>query len=190
MIRRLLIISLSLLAADAAAVRAEDARAAQLTYDPWTKLCFPRTDGNSDCFVSAAARGACHRSGGGVSVWIRDERQLHLVTNFATRRPLDGGISVRIDQDAPIEIAHADCFGLGCRGTLPIDEAFIERLKQSRTIAIEATDTVHQKLSLSFPLAGFATAYDGPPGSPPRAREDIAGEKPAEQQAKAPECRD
>ena len=188
MIGRLLIISLSLLATDMS--RAEDPRATQLTYDPWTKLCFPRADGNSDCFISAAARGACRPSGGGISVWIRDNKQLHLVTSFATRRPIDGGIGVRIDQDAPIEIPHADCFGLGCRGTLPIDGALVERLKQSRTIAIEAGDTTHQKLSLSFSLTGFATAYDGPAGSPPKAREDGTGDKKPEQQAEALECRD
>jgi len=41
------------------AAEADDPRAMQLTYGPWTKLCFKRADDNSDCFISAAARGAC-----------------------------------------------------------------------------------------------------------------------------------
>ena len=38
------------------AAKADDPRAMQLTYGPWTRLCFKRADGNSDCFISSAAR--------------------------------------------------------------------------------------------------------------------------------------
>jgi invasion protein IalB len=169
------------------AAKADDPRAMQLTYGPWTKLCFKRADGNSDCFISAAARGACHPSGGGVSISIRDEKTLSLLANFSTKRTLAGGISVQIDQDTPILISHPECFGLGCRGKLDIDRKFIERLKHSRTIAIEATDAVHQKLNLSFSLAGFAAAYDGPAGDPPKVRDEaVTGDK-MEQSTKQPE---
>ncbi len=166
------------------AVKADDPRAV-LSYGPWTKLCFKRADSNSDCFISAAARGACTPSGGGVSISIRDEKTLSLLASFGTRRTLQGGISIQIDQDAPIVISHPECFGLGCRGKIDITNEFIERLKRSRTIAIEATDTVHQKLSLSFSLAGFAATYDGPAGDPPKVRDETIpgnGIKQPEQQ--------
>src|SRR5260370_9097491 len=67
------------------AAKADDPRAIQLTYGPWTKLCFKRADGNSDCFISAAARGGCHPSGGGVSLSIRDHNTLNLRANFGTQ---------------------------------------------------------------------------------------------------------
>jgi len=179
------------------AAKVDDPRAMQLTYGPWTKLCFKRTDGNSDCFISAAARGACHPSGGGVSISIRDEKTLSLLANFGTKRALEGGIGVQIDQDTPILISHPECFGLGCRGKIDIDRDFIERLKRSRTIAIEATDASHQKLSLSFSLAGFVTAYDGPAGDPPKVRDETAtgdkmkqSTKQSEQQKQAFECQE
>ena len=155
------------------AVQAGDPRALQLAYGPWTKLCFKRADGNSDCFISTAALGTCRPSGGGLSISIRDQKILSLLANFGTRHTLERGISIQIDQDVPIVIPHAECFGLGCRGKLDIDNQFIERLKQSRTIAIEATDTGHQRLRLSFSLADFAQAYDGPEGDPPKVREEI-----------------
>ncbi len=170
------LVLLSLIAAypvfGGSAVKADDPRVMQLTYGPWTKLCFKRADGNSDCFISAAARGACTPSGGGVSISIRDQKTLSLLANFGTMRALEGGISVQIDQDAPIVIPHPECFGLGCRGKLDINREFIERLRRSRTIAIEATDTAHQKLNLSFSLADFAVAYDGPAGDPPKVRDE------------------
>ena len=177
------------------AAKADDPRAMQLTYGPWTKLCFKRADGNSDCFISAAARGACRPSGGGVSISIRDEKTLSLLVNFATRRTLESGISVQIDQDAPIPISHPECFGLGCRGKLDIDSEFIERLKHSRRIAIAATDAADQKLDLSFSLAGFAAAYDGPASDPPKVRDEtVTGDKmkqptkQPEEQKQASEC--
>ena len=149
-------------------VKAEDARAMQLSYGPWTKLCFKRADGNSDCFISAAAHGACRPSGGGVSISVRDEKTLTLLASFGTKRTLEGGISIQIDQDTPIVIAHPECFGLGCRGKIDIDGGFVERLKRSRTIAIEAIDAVHQKLSLSFSLAGSPRPMTGLPAIRPR----------------------
>jgi invasion protein IalB len=169
------------------AAEADDPRAMQLTYGPWTKLCFKRADDNSDCFISAAARGACTPSGGGVSISIRDKKLLSLLVNFGTRRTLEGGISVQIDQDATIPISHPKCFGLGCRGKLDTDGKLIERLKRSRTIAIEATDAAHQKLSLSFSLADFAQAYDGPAGDPPKVRDETAAGDKMKQLMKEPE---
>src|SRR5258708_5859598 len=105
------------------------------------------------------------------TVSFRRRREAHArLPVAASRSPF--GISVQIDQDAPIVIPHPECFGLGCRGKLDINREFIERLRRSRTIAIEATDTAHQKLSLSFSLADFATAYDGPAGDPPKVRDE------------------
>src|SRR5260370_17159824 len=77
------------------AAKADDPRAIQLTYGPWTKLCFNRADGNSDCFISAAARGACHPSGGGVSISIRDPKTLSLLPNLAPHPPLHARITVQ-----------------------------------------------------------------------------------------------
>ena len=41
-----------------AAEAASDPKAAQLTYQPWAKICVNRPDGNSDCFTSSGAKGA------------------------------------------------------------------------------------------------------------------------------------
>jgi len=182
----LLSLAAAYLATDVSAVKADDPRATQLTYAQWTKLCFKRADGNSDCFISAAARGACTPSGGGISISIRDQKTLSLLANFGTRRTLEGRISVQIDQDAPILIPHPECFGLGCRGKLDISSEFIERLKRSQTIAIEATDAAHQNLSLSFSTADFAQAYDGPAGDPPKVREEIITSDKMKQFTKQP----
>ena len=154
-----------------AAEAASDPRALQLTYQPWAKICVNRPDGNSDCFTSSGAKGACQPSGGGIAVWIRDGKQRSLSINLVTKRMLDGTLAVRIDQGAPMSIPDPNCGDLGCRGKLDIDTDFIEGLKHSRTISIEAMTRDRQAVSLPFPLAGFTEAFDGPAGGPPKAAE-------------------
>jgi invasion protein IalB len=145
---------------------ASDPRAMQLTYEPWAKFCL----GNSVCFVGAGARGTCYPSGGVLAIAIQHDGSLSLSVTF--ERMLEGAIGVRIDQDTPISISHPECRGIGSSGKYQIDSEFIERLKRSHTITIEATTTAHQKLSLSLSLAGFAEAYDGP-GTEPKAVEEV-----------------
>jgi invasion protein IalB len=155
----------------ASVVEASDPRAMQLTYQPWAKICINRADGNSDCFISSGAKGACQPSGGGIAVTIRDGKQRSLAINLVTKRSLDGTLAVRIDQGASIAVADPVCQELGCRGKLDIDTAFIESLKHSRLISVEATTRDHQAVRLAFPLAGFSEAFDGPAGGPPKVAE-------------------
>src|SRR5712672_2871831 len=88
---------------------ANDPKAAQLTYQPWAKICVNRPDGNSDCFSSYGAKGACQPSGGGIAVWIRDGKQRSLSINLVTKRLLDGTLAIRIDQGAPVAIPDPNC---------------------------------------------------------------------------------
>jgi invasion protein IalB len=159
-----------------AAEAASDPRAAQLTYQLWAKICVNRPDGNSDCFTSSGAKGACQLSGGGIAVWIRDGKQQSLSINLVTKRRLDGTLAVRIDQGTAISVPDPNCAESGCRGKLDIDSAFIEGLKHSRTISIEAMTRDRQAVSLAFPLAGFTEAFDGPAGGPPKVAEMTSDE--------------
>ncbi len=137
---------------------AEDPRATQLTYEPWVKLC----PGDLDCFVTSGARGACFPSGGGLSVIVTDQGHSSLSAHLATRRPLEGAISVQIDQGDPILILDPECSGPVCGGKVRIGGDVIERLKHAQTIIIEAADTIHRRSSVALPLAGFVQALDGP----------------------------
>jgi invasion protein IalB len=145
---------------------ANDPRAAQLTYKSWIKFCFGAT-----CIVGAEARGACNPSGGDLSI-VTDEKNPTLSVDLWTKRGLEGAIRVQIDQGDPILIPHPECSGLICKGKVPIDRSLIERLKQSNTITVEAVDTNHQKISVAFPLADFAKAYDGSSAPEPKVFEE------------------
>ena len=148
------------------ATAGNDPRATQLTYQPWAKSCISGT-----CFVGSGARGACHPSGGVLSV-IVDDKSLSLSAHLAAKQPLEGAVSIRIDQGDPILIAQPKCVATSCGSRFNIDSEFVERLKLARTIAIEATDASHAKIGISLSLAGFAEAFDGP-GTEPKVREEI-----------------
>ena len=159
---------------------ADDPRAAHLTYKSWIKFCFGAT-----CIVGAEARGACNPSGGDLSVAV-EEKNLTLSVDLWTKRRLEGAIRVQVDQGDPILIPHPECDGLLCKGKVPIDRSLIERLKQSNTITVEAIDTRHREISLAFPLADFAKAYDGP-SSEPKVFEETQKQLTEEQAKRAEE---
>jgi invasion protein IalB len=176
--KRLLVLSAVIVTYPAFGVveAANDPRALQLTYQPWAKICVNRPDGNSDCFISSGAKGACQPSGGGIAVTVRDGKQRSLAVNLVTNRLLDGTLAVRIDQGMPVSIPDPNCGELGYRGKLDIDTGFIEGLKHARTISVEATTRDRQAVILAFPLAGFAEAFDGPSGGPPKIAEMTSDE--------------
>jgi invasion protein IalB len=138
---------------------ADDPRASQLTFEPWSKLCV-----GTRCFVGLGAKGACVPSGGRFSVETVKGKVARLVVNFnfGTRRKLEADISVQVDQDQPIHIPIRGYYRFGGRGELDIDDDFVELLKRSNSVTMEATTTDHERLTLSFSLADFAQAYDGP----------------------------
>jgi invasion protein IalB len=145
---------------------ANDPRAMQLTYEPWTKLCFGKK-----CFVAAGARGACYPSGGAVSI-VTEDGSASLSVHLGTNSALGGAISVQVDHGATILIPDPECQQLGCGGKFDVDIGFIDDLKRSQMITIDATDKANQRISFSLPLADFAKAYDGPSAPLPKVVEE------------------
>jgi invasion protein IalB len=164
--RALVLVAMYLVFALSAA-RAADPRAMQLTYEPWAKACL----GKSDCFIAAGARGTCSPSGGVIAINVANGKSASLSATFGTRHRLEGPIRVQIDQDTAILIPHVQCYPPSCTGKLEIDGGLIERLRTSRVITAEATNTAKRKMSLSFSLAGFPDAHDGS-GSEPKVYEE------------------
>ncbi|MGY4161813.1 invasion protein IalB [Bradyrhizobium sp. USDA 4461] len=168
---------------------AADPRATELTYEPWSKTCLTE----ASCFVAAAARGKCAPSGGTISISPQSSTRALLTANVGTRTMLEGTISLRIDQDEPMQIARTHCYTLGCGGTLEANGELIERLKHAQAIAVEAKNLTGQTISLSFPLNHFSQVYDGP-GSAPKATSGKSATEPQREHTEAvkqlPQCED
>ena len=115
--KRALVLIAAYLVFGTSAVEADDRRATQLAYQPWTKFCISK----SNCFVGASAQGLCSPSGGAVTIASPDTGSTSLSATFGTRHKLDGAISLRIDQDNPILIPNPHCYASGCAGKFEID---------------------------------------------------------------------
>jgi invasion protein IalB len=188
----MLLSSLATYLAFAGSALANDPRATQLNYEPWIKFCFSK----SKCFVGAGAKGGCFPSGGSVSI-ITDDQKASVSVRLGTTRTLAGDISLQIDQTPPILIPHPECQALSCGGIFAIDGEFVERLKRSQTIMVEATDSANQNIRLSFSLADFTKIYDGPESDPPKVTETVLSkekfkelEQRQEEERKALQCQE
>jgi invasion protein IalB len=147
-----------------------DPRAAQLTYQPWMKVCI----GKSLCFIGVDARGQCQPSGGSMMITVVDGVPERLSVSFGAKRGLSDAARFRIDDGDWIRLSPPPtCYPSGlCVSKLKISDDIVAQLRNGQTVTTEALDTAGQTLRLSFPLAEFARVYDGP-GTEPEFREEI-----------------
>lgn len=77
------------------------------------------------------------------------------------------GARVVIDENAPMTAPYVVCLPQnGCMADYKADGDLIEKLKNGRTLAIQAFQK-GKPIAFTLPLAGFAKAYDGPASDPP-----------------------
>lgn len=77
------------------------------------------------------------------------------------------GARVVIDENEPMTAPYVVCLPQnGCMADYKADGDLIGKLKNGRTLAIEAF-AKGKPISFTLPLAGFAKAYDGPASDPP-----------------------
>jgi invasion protein IalB len=163
------------------AASAADPRAARLNYSSWMKSCI-----GSSCFVAIEARGQCLPSGGSLAITLEDGKPVSVSSNFRTKSGVHNPTSLRIDAGDPIPLPDQTCFPSGlCINRLAIDGDLIARLKRAQTITIDATDMTGQRLSVSFSLAGFAEAFEGPGIEPKVRTETISSEAMKEMMQRA-----
>jgi invasion protein IalB len=145
-------------------VTAEETGPPALTFSRWAKFCLSGTcfvgrEGrlNPDCAPVAVAVVLIERKG---------EAKKKLSVTLPTGMRVDRGVRIIIDQGEPIERPYAGCFVNGCTADYDDGMELIDRLKQGRTLVLEAIDKTDSPIRLGVPLADFADAYDGEPQEP------------------------
>src|SRR5258708_22520823 len=81
-----------------------------------------------------------------------------IARGYAVKR---GVIGIQIEEGVPISIP-ASCAAFECKGQLAIDNEFIDKLKRSRTLTVQAVNSANQTISLAIPLSDFERTYEGP----------------------------
>jgi hypothetical protein len=110
--------------------------------------------------------GLCASRRRGYAFERKGEAKKKLRVTLPTGVRVDRGVRIIIDQSEPIERPYAGCFVNGCIADYDDGMELIDRLKQGRTLVLEAIDKTDSPIRLSVPLADFADAYDGEPQEP------------------------
>ena len=76
------------------------------------------------------------------------------------------GARIVIDEKEAMTAPYVVCLPKnGCMADCQADADLIEKLKKGQSLAIQAFDK-GRPMSFTFPLTGFAKAYDGPASNP------------------------
>jgi invasion protein IalB len=143
------------------------AQSSSVIYSPWTKFCL-KDAGGTTCFVGRDARTVCDVPIAGV-VLVEREGNASATLRMTLPPPVNRDHAGRIivDQDEPISRPFKECDARSCAVEQQEPALnLVARLKSGRTIAVHGVGANNQALIGTFPLAGFAEAYDGPSSKP------------------------
>ena len=69
------------------------------------------------------------------------------------------GLTMRVDQAAPVTIPIQTCDANGCYGGHIVDQALLSALRAGSQLVLSFFDLQKQKIDVNFTLAGFTAAY-------------------------------
>ena len=164
--------------------QAAPAETVQMIFSPWTRYCArnptaqsSKIGANEVCFTAADGHLA---SGQKLAIAlligpVGSETKLLRVT-LPLGVALVPGARIVIDEKEAITAPYVACLPKnGCMADYKADTDLIGKLKNGRSLAIQAFDK-GKPISFTLPLTGFAKAYEGPPGDPTGLQEGLASE--------------
>ena len=146
----------------------------QLVFSPWAKYC---TKGLTEQSSEIRAKEVCFTAADGhltsaqklvIALLLEQEgsnTKLLRVT-LPLGVALIPGARIVIDEKDAMTAPYVVCLPKnGCLADYKADADLIERLKEGRSLAIQAFDR-GRPISFTLPLTGFVKAYEGPPSDP------------------------
>jgi invasion protein IalB len=128
-----------------------------LTYTQWTKVCFTGKEGRIDTGMLVIGAVLIEPEGAPNKV-LRVTLPLGMQLPPGTRAIVDGG--------QPMTAPYLVCFPNGCMADYEASTELVGKLKQGKSLVVQAINSQGQGISLAVPLPDFAKAYDGPPTDP------------------------
>jgi invasion protein IalB len=156
----------------------------QMIFSPWARYCAKGPTSQSSeiradevCFTAADGHLA---SGQKLAIALliepagSDTKLLRVTLPLGVA--LVPGTRIVIDEKDAMTAPYVACLPKnGCMADYKADTNLIEKLKDGRSLAIQAFDK-GKPISFTLPLTGFAKAYEGPPGDPAGLQEGLASE--------------
>ncbi|MBA4790167.1 MAG: invasion associated locus B family protein [Rhizobiales bacterium] len=135
---------------------------------PWTKVCGnDQAAGKQICMTTqdfTAETGQPLASAGIREV--KDDPTKKFIVSVPIGMLVQPGTRVILDQQPPLALKYEICFPNGCFASMDVNADFVNKLKKTQTITIQALQMGGRTLNFQLPGKDFAKAYDGPPSDP------------------------
>lgn len=135
---------------------------------PWTKVCGnDQAAGKQICMTTqdfTAETGQPLASAGIREV--KDDPNKKFIVSVPVGMLIQPGTRVILDQQPPLALKYEICFPNGCFASMDVNADFVNKLKKTQTITIQALQMGGRTLNFQLPGKDFAKAYDGAPSDP------------------------
>jgi len=142
--------------------------AAASTARAWVKVCkkSEQADDKQSCLVKYEA---VNLTTGAelVSVSVRtgeggDQMMtVGVTTAYTLAIPVD--LQVKIDNGEPISLKYAVCLRQACQAQTKLTKAIFDEMRKGKEMMVGAVNAQQKTMGFRVSLAGFGSAYDGPP---------------------------
>jgi invasion protein IalB len=138
-------------------------------YSPWVKFCGKGQEANAKqvCFTGRDTRTEAGLPVHAV-VLVEPDSDTKKVLRVTLPNPLQMKFGTRliIDQGQPQTGSFSTCFANGCLADFEATVEMITKLKNGKTLTLEAINLEGKPISFPMPLADFKKANEGPPTDP------------------------
>ncbi|MDF1584883.1 invasion associated locus B family protein [Marinimicrococcus flavescens] len=131
------------------------------TFEAWTVTCNEGGQGRKACSMSQ--RLADPKTGRPIGAWnigVDAEGRLVAGLRTPTLTALQAGVTLQVDERAPLELAYRTCAPAFCEVVLPLEDGLLRGLRAGATARVGFTDLARGRLAVPFSLKGFTRALE------------------------------
>jgi invasion protein IalB len=136
-------------------------------YSPWTKFCGrdkAKPAPQQICLtVMEVKRHAGPFAAGAALIEGGDKKVFRVTLPAEVRR--EAGARIAVDGDKPLSGQFVTCNPRGCLADFEARAEFVAKLRTGEVLHLRGTAGMGKAVSFRLPLAGFASANDGPPST-------------------------
>lgn len=136
----------------------------QVTYGAWKRFCLKDPKGD---FCYTSQDGLIGETNiAAVVVEPPSSQKKILRFTLPLGMILAHGTRSAVDNGPPQQQPFVICFPIGCLADYELTPQLLADMKKGGKLVIQAINAASQQWTVSFPLAGFTKAYEGPPTDP------------------------
>jgi invasion protein IalB len=134
-----------------------------ITYSPWSKLCFEDTLGKTVCRTTTSGSWDTGQTAVRIDLIERKGDNATRVQIFLpVGLYLQAGVKLTIDKDAAVHIPYSWCLTNTCVAGNLLTPRLLRAMESGRKLTLEVVDSNLLTVATALPLDQFAAAHKGP----------------------------